>query len=77
MIEDDVFLGPGVRLANDRYPVRKTGWEGPVIKAGARIGMNVTLLPGVVIGAGALVGAGSVVTKNVPDGATVKGNPAR
>lgn len=76
-IEDDVFLAPGARLANDRYPVRKTGWEPPVIRRGARIGMNATILPGVVVGAGAMVGAGAVVVRDVPDGAVVAGNPAR
>lgn len=76
-IEDDVFLAPGARLANDRHPVRKTGWEPPVIKRGARIGMNATILPGVVVGAGAMVGAGAVVVRDVPEGATVVGNPAR
>ena len=51
--------------------------EGPQVKRGARIGVNVTLLPGVVIGEGALVGAGSVVTKDVPARGVVAGNPAR
>jgi acetyltransferase-like isoleucine patch superfamily enzyme len=77
LLEDDVFLAPGVRLANDRYPVRKTGWERPVIKRGARIGMNATILPGVTVGCGAVVGAGAVVVDNVDDGAVVVGNPAR
>lgn len=76
-IEDEVFLGPGARLANDRYPVDKGKLVGPVLKRGARIGMNATILPGIVVGEGALVGAGSVVTRDVPAGAIVKGNPAR
>ena len=76
VIEDDVFIAPGVVFANDKYPVSKN-LEGPHVKRGARIGVNVTLLPGVVIGEGALVGAGSVVTKNVPDRGVVVGNPAR
>lgn len=76
VIEDDVFIAPGVIFANDKYPV-SPHLEGPRVKQGARIGVNVTLLPGVVIGKGALVGAGSVVTKDVPDGAVVIGNPAR
>jgi acetyltransferase-like isoleucine patch superfamily enzyme len=50
---------------------------GPTIKRGARIGINSTLLPGVVIGEGALVGAAAVVTKDVPPGMVVAGNPAR
>ena len=79
VLEDDVFLAPGTRLANDRYPPGRqvVDWECPVIKKGAQIGMNVTILPGVVIGEGAMVGAGSVVTKNVPAYAIVYGNPAQ
>jgi acetyltransferase-like isoleucine patch superfamily enzyme len=80
ILEDDVFLAPGVIIANDKYP----GWEetpvgliGPTIRQGAQIGVNVTILPGVEIGARALVGAGSVVTRNVPPGVVVVGNPAR
>lgn len=76
VIEDDVFIAPGTIFANDKYPV-SDHLEGPQIKRGAKVGVNVTLLPGVVVGEGALVGAGSVVTKNVPDGAVVLGNPAR
>ncbi len=76
VIEDDAFLAPGVVVANDKYPLSDQ-LEGPTIRKGARVGCNVTLLPGVVIGAGALIGAGSVVTKDVPDGAVAYGNPAR
>jgi len=50
---------------------------GATVRAYARIGANSTLLPGVVVGRNALVGAGSVVTKDVPEGAVVAGNPAR
>ncbi len=75
-LEDDVFLAPGVMIANDRYPV-SDHFEGPTIKRGAIIGVNATILPGVIIGESALVGAGSVVTRDVPDGAVVYGNPAR
>jgi len=76
IIEDDVFVAPGTVFANDKYP--NSGYlEGPHIKKGAKVGVNVTLLPGVVIGERAFVGAGSVVTKNVPDGMAVAGNPAR
>lgn len=77
VIEDDVFLAPGVMLANDKRPIDKSNLRGPRVCAGARIGINSTLLPGVVIGRGAMVGAGSVVTRDVPDGVTVYGNPAR
>ncbi len=80
VLEDDVFLAPGVTIANDKYP----GWDetpaglvGPTIRRGAQIGVNVTILPGVEIGAGAVVGAGSVVTRDVEPGIVVIGNPAR
>ena len=79
VIEDDVFLAPGVMIANDRYPVQTDprAWEPVVIRKGAKVGINVTLMPGVEIGEGALVGGGSVVVKNVLPGTVVVGNPAR
>lgn len=76
-IEDDVFIGPRVVTTNDKYMLYGAKLIGPTIKRGARIGANATLLPGVVIGEGAIVGSGSVVTKHVPAGAMVAGNPAR
>lgn len=78
-IEDDVFLGPGASLANDPHPGTTTHlcMRGPTIKAGAQIGMNATILPFVTIGERALVGAGAVVTRDVPPGMIVVGNPAR
>lgn len=76
-IEDDVFLAPGVTVANDPHPICTKCMQGPTIKKGARIGVNVTLLPLITIGERALVGAGSVVTADVPDGMAVAGNPAR
>lgn len=79
-IEDEVFLAPGVTIANDVYPLQEEAasfMEGPTIKRGARIGVNVTLLPRVIIGEGAIVGAGAVVTKNIEPGMVVVGNPAR
>jgi len=79
-IEDDVFIGPGLITSNDVYPLQEEAApyrEGPTIKRGARVGVNVTLLPRVVVGEGALVGAGAVVTKSVEPGVVVVGNPAR
>ncbi len=78
-LEDDVFLAPGVTIANDLYPGDERSAQlmaGPRIGAGAQIGVNVTILPYVRIGAGALVGAGSVVTRDIPAGAVAFGNPA-
>lgn len=78
-IEDDVFIAPGVSLANDPHPGSATHlcMRGPTIKAGAQIGMNATVLPFVVVGERSLVGAGAVVTRDVPPGMVVVGNPAR
>jgi len=78
-IEDDAFLAPGVSIANDMRPLcaECTHAGGPTIKRGARIGVNVTILPGVTVGEYALVGAGAVVTRDVPPHAVVYGNPAR
>jgi acetyltransferase-like isoleucine patch superfamily enzyme len=87
-IEDEVFIGHGVMFINDKYP-RSTTTGGhlqteadwictpTLIRRGASIGSNATILCGVTVGEGALVGAGSVVTRDVPAGATVAGNPAR
>ncbi len=78
-LEDDVFLAPGVTIANDLYPGDERSAElmaGPRVGAGAQIGVNVTILPYVRIGAGALIGAGSVVTRDIPAGAVAFGNPA-
>jgi acetyltransferase-like isoleucine patch superfamily enzyme len=87
-IEDNVFIGHGVMFINDKYP-RSTTEEGELqtetdwvcvptlVKKGASIGSNATILCGVTIGENAIVGAGSVVTHDVPTGAVVAGNPAR
>jgi acetyltransferase-like isoleucine patch superfamily enzyme len=87
-IEDEVFIGHGVMFINDKFPRATT--EGgalqteadwvcvpTLIKKRASIGSNATILCGVTVGEGALVGAGSVVTRDVPAGAVVAGNPAR
>ena len=79
-IGDRVFIGPRAVLTNDRYPLRqRSGYrsEPPVLETDATVGANATLLPGVRIGENALVGAGAVVTRDVPAGAVVAGNPAR
>jgi len=75
-IEDDVFLAPGVIIGNDPHPVCTKCMQGPTIRAGARIGINATLLPHIVVGENALVGAGSVVTRDVAPRTVVVGNQA-
>lgn len=75
-VEDDVFIGPNATFCNDKYPRsgnRNFKLLRTVIKKGASIGANATILPGITIGENALVAAGAVVTKDVPAGATVKG----
>ena len=79
-LEDNVFVGPNVTFTNDRRPVsRSADWilEKTTVKKGAAIGANATILPGITIGENAFIAAGSVVTKDVPSGATVMGCPAR
>jgi UDP-2-acetamido-3-amino-2,3-dideoxy-glucuronate N-acetyltransferase len=75
VLEDDVFVGPGVVTLNDKHMGGELSF--PRIGRGARVGGGSVVLPGVRIGSGAVVGAGSVVTRDVPDGATVFGSPAR
>lgn len=79
-LEDDVFVGPNASFTNDKFPRSKQHQEHhprTIVRQGASIGANATVLPGVTIGTGAMVGAGAVVTSNVPPKATVMGNPAR
>jgi acetyltransferase-like isoleucine patch superfamily enzyme len=78
LIEDNVFLGPCCVLANDKYPIRVPyELRGPVLRKGASIGANVTLLPGVEVGEGAMVAAGALVTKDVPPWKLAIGCPAK
>ena len=78
-IEDEVFIGPHVCFTNDRHPKAVGDWESTptLVKKGASIGANATIVCGVTIGEGALVGAGAVVTKDVPPNAVVVGCPAK
>jgi acetyltransferase-like isoleucine patch superfamily enzyme len=76
-IEDNVFLGPLCVTTNDKYMRYGATLKGPVIKQGARIGANATIMPGISIGKGAVVSAGSVVTKDVPPYKVVIGVPAK
>lgn len=72
LLEDDVFIGPHVCFTNDKFPPsHRTHWAPTVVKRGAVIGANATILPGITIGVSAVVGAGAVVTKDVEDGAIV------
>ena len=87
-IEDEVFIGHGVTFVNDRFPRATAGsgalqteadWacQQTLIKRGASIGSGSTLLGGITVGEKSIVGAGSVVTRDVPPGVIVAGNPAR
>jgi UDP-2-acetamido-3-amino-2,3-dideoxy-glucuronate N-acetyltransferase len=77
--EDDVFLGPSMVFTNVINPrsniVRKEQFKKTIVRKGASIGANATIVCGVEIGSYAFVGAGAVITKNVPDYALVLGNP--
>ena len=79
-IQDDVFLGPSCVLTNDLMPdATNPNWKitKTLIKKGASVGVNATIVCGNTIGCNSLVAAGSVVTKDVPDYALVMGNPAK
>ena len=79
VLDDGCWIGPNVVLTNSKYPKSpnaKAELAGVHIMKGAKVGANVTVLPGITIGENALVGAGSVVTKDVNDGAVVAGNTA-
>ena len=79
-IENNVFIGPNVTFTNDRYPRSKQypeEFQQTLIKKGASIGANTTILGGITIGENTLIGAGSVVTKDVPANELWVGNPAK
>lgn len=77
-IEDDVFVAPHVCFTNDKYPPSGgKHWTKTLVKRGAVIGANATILPGITIGEFATVGAGAVVTKDVEAHSVVVGNPAK
>jgi UDP-2-acetamido-3-amino-2,3-dideoxy-glucuronate N-acetyltransferase len=79
-IEDDVFVGPNATFTNDPFPKHSKYPESfarTVVRHGASIGANATILPGLTIGPNAMVGAGAVVTRDVPPNAIVVGNPAQ
>jgi UDP-2-acetamido-3-amino-2,3-dideoxy-glucuronate N-acetyltransferase len=78
-IENDVVVGPNVTFTNDRHPKAIGEWtiSKTLVRSGASIGANSVILPGIIIGNNALIGSGAVVTKNVPKGAIVVGNPAK
>ena len=79
-IEDLVFIGPNVSFTNDLFPRAKVyhdHYESTLIRKGASIGANATILCGITLGSWCLVGAGSVVTRDVPDFAVVYGSPAK
>ena len=79
-VGNNVYIGPNVTFGNDKYP--KSGNRDfvclqTVIEDDVSIGQNATILPGIRLGRGCIVGAGAVVTKDVPSGVTVAGNPAK
>jgi acetyltransferase-like isoleucine patch superfamily enzyme len=78
-LEDDVFISHGVMFTNDLYPKVKVRVKffKTLVKKGASIGTNATIIAGVSIGQYSIVGAGSVVTKDVPDFSIYAGNPAK
>lgn len=79
-LEDKVFIGPNVTFTNDLFPRSKKypeQFEKTLVKKGASIGANATILAGITIGENAMIGAGSVVTKNVPANTIWFGNPAK
>jgi acetyltransferase-like isoleucine patch superfamily enzyme len=80
VLEDEVFLAPGVTIANDLHPGCAFSVEclkGPTIKRGTQIGVNVTITPYVTIGEYSVIGSGAVITQDIPPHSLVVGNPGR
>lgn len=80
VIEDDCFLAPGVSIANDIHPdcaFSKECMRGPILERGVQVGVGVTLLPYIRIGAYSVIGSGAVVTTDIPPNSVVVGNPGR
>lgn len=79
-IKDNVFIGPNVTFTNDKHPRSKhypDEFLSTTVEAGASIGAGAVILPGITIGEKAVVGAGAVVTRDVPEGATIYGDASR
>jgi acetyltransferase-like isoleucine patch superfamily enzyme len=79
-VEDNVFIGSNVTFTNDKYPRSKEypqQFQKTILKEGASIGAGSVILGGITIGKKAMIGAGSIVTKDVPDGELWFGNPAK
>lgn len=80
VLEEGAWLGPGVIVTNAKFPNRsdtKDNLTGVTLRPGATVGAGSVLLPGIEVGEGALIGAGAVVTKDVPAGAVIVGNPGQ
>lgn len=80
VLEDDVFLAPGVTIANDMHPGCSRSYDcmrGPILRRGVQVGVNATILPFVEIGEESLIGSGAVVYQDVPPRSVVVGHPGR
>ncbi|MBM7556924.1 acyltransferase [Halanaerobacter jeridensis] len=79
-LKEGCWIGPNAVLTNAKYPQSenvKENLKGAIIETNAKVGANVTLLPGIVVGKNSLVGSGSVIVNNVPEGKVVVGNPGQ
>lgn len=80
VLDDDVFMAPGVTIANDLHPGCAFSGEcmrGPTLQRGVQVGVNVTIVPMITIGEHSVIGSGAVVTKDIPPYSLVVGNPGR